>query len=434
MKNIMVMALEPFNLELLRTIEGDDYRFYALFDYEEVVHSPEEGYPSLDALVDRAMERFEQQSGGVDAVMGYWDFPTSVVVPMIRQRMGMPGASLEAVARCEHKYWSRLVQREVIPEHLPPFQALDPFADDPLDDIEISYPFWIKPVKAHSSFLGFHIEDAQTLREHLPQIREKIGLLGERFNEFLAHVEQPEEVASIDGNHCIAEEIIAAGHQCTVEGYCWQGEVEFLGIVDSVRSGRHRSSFTRYQYPSHLPQGVQERMADLSRRVMQRLDYDGAAFNIEYFWDPERDTIRLLEINSRISKSHSPLFLMVDGATNQQAILHLALGRRPEMPLREGPHKLAAKFMLRYFEDGILERVPTDTDIARLHERFPESRIRLVAEQGDRLGELKLQDSYSYEVAEIFLGADREEDLLERYREACEILDFRVRPTEDAEP
>ena len=357
----------------------------------------------------------------------YWDFPGSAIAPMLSRTLDLPGATLESVARCEHKYWSRLEQQAVVPEMVCGFQPIDPFSGDPVADVEIDYPFWIKPIKAHSSFLGFFIDGPETLVGTLSTIREQIGAIARPFNEFLAHVEKPDYVAAVDGYHCIAEEIISDGFQCTLEGYAWRGEVQIYGVVDSVRGGKLHSSFTRYQYPSRLPTGVQERMIEASKRVIKHISYDWAAFNIEFYWNPKSDQITLLEINSRISKSHSPLFLMVDGATNQKVPLDLVLGRKPCFPHRLGGHKLAAKFMLRWFHDGILERVPTEDDLSMVNRIYPEVRMQVLAPQGKRLGELSLQDSYSYEVAEIFLGANSQGELLEKYRHICAILDFRVR-------
>ncbi|PBO28010.1 hypothetical protein CLM84_22600, partial [Streptomyces albidoflavus] len=39
--------------------------------------------------------------------------------------------SLESIVRCEHKYWSRLVQREVAPEAVPGFGLVDLDAETP---------------------------------------------------------------------------------------------------------------------------------------------------------------------------------------------------------------------------------------------------------------------------------------------------------------
>jgi hypothetical protein len=43
-----------------------------------------------------------------------------------------------------------------------------------------------------------------------------------------------------------------------------------------------------------------------------------------------------------------------------------------------------------------------------------------------RLSELRDQDSYSYEIATLFMGADSHEKLLANYREAITMLPFRI--------
>ncbi len=433
MKNIFVMGLDGFNRELLETIEGDEeYRFHRLFEYTEVVRPKSGTYPSIDELRKRAPEVFASVSGGADAVMGFWDFPTTVCVPLFARDAGLPGPSLEAVTRCEHKYWSRKEQKKALGEMIPSFQAIDPFGEDPVGQIEIRYPFWIKPVKAHSSFLGFYIDSAEALEKVIPEIRENIGVVGRPFNEFLAHVDLPPEIAEIDGYHCIAEEIISTGVQATIEGFAWEGAVQVFGVVDSIRSGKHRSSFSRYQYPSKLPRRVQARMIEAARKLIRAIDYDGAPFNIEFFWDHKNDRVWLLEINPRISKSHSPLFLMVDGETNQKVAMDLALGRKPEPPYRQGPHKLAGKFMMRLFKDsigdGVVDAVPSQEDLDRIAEAYPEARVDLLVKEGMRLSDLPFQDSYSYEIAVVFLGADRQKQLLDRFKQVEEFLQFDIRP------
>lgn len=435
MPNVFVVGLDPFHMDLLQTLGPRHvYRFLPLFDHDEVVHPPESGYPPLDDLVDRALETFDRQPGGADAVVGYWDLPTSLVVPLIARAAGLPGAPLEAVAKCEHKFWSRTEQAAVLPELVPRFQVVDPFAEHPEHQLEIDYPFWLKPVKAHSSYLGFYIDGPMNFRRHLPAIRRGIGIMAEPLNAFMAHVDAPDSIRAVDGYHCIAEEIVSSGFQCTLEGYGRGDEVEIFGVVDSIRSGKHHTCFARYQYPSKLPARVQERMTDAARTFIRHIGYREAAFNIEFFWNADDDSIRLLEVNARISKSHSPLFLMVDGAVNQKVVVELALGQRPDFPRRAGRHALAAKFMLRYFEDGIVDRLPTASDIEKVRQAYPEARVRVLARKGMRLRDLALQDSYSYEIAEIFLGAERQKQLLDTYLHACELLDFRIRPLVESAP
>ena len=428
MKNIFVMGLESFNLALLNTLSNaGDYRFHELLSYHEAVpaHSRD---VDLNGMLDLAEDRLTAFSDKVDAIISYWDFPTSVIRPILCHRHGLVAPGLDAVAACEHKFWCRTEQRQAIPEFTPRFCAVDPFADDPLSQVSIPFPFWIKPVKAHSSYLGFKIRNASEFRDCLPVIRANIGHFGVPFDDFLEMVDVPNEVAGIGGHHCIAEEIISAGRQCTLEGYVCRGEVVVYGVVDSIRSGKHRSCFARYQYPSQMPRRVQDRMIGAARRFLKHIGYDNAPFNAEFYWHPATDEIRILEVNTRISKSHCPLFMMVDGESHHKVAIEVALGRRPDFPHRQGAHRVAAKFMLRVFKDGTVERIPHDDDVRRFKQRFPDGLTRTLATEGMRLAHLPYQDSYSFEIAEIFLGADSQSELLENYRTALQLLPFRLTP------
>jgi biotin carboxylase len=428
MKNVFVIGLEPFNLALLRRIAGADaYNFRDLLAYDEAVR-PRDNRIDLNGLLDVAERRLAGFTGSLDAIIGYWDFPSSVIVPVLARRHGLPGPPLEAVAACEHKYWCRTEQQRALPDLAPRFRAVDPFADDPLSQIDLPFPFWLKPVKAHSSYLGFKIRNEADFDACLPVIRANIGHIGEPFDAFLAMVDVPDPVAPIGGHYCIAEEIISAGRQCTLEGYAYRGEVVVYGVIDSIRSGQHRSCFTRYQYPSRLPRRVQDRMIAAAQRFVRHIGYDDAAFNVEFYWDPRSDAIRMLEVNTRVSKSHSPLFLMVDGEPHPKVAIDLALGRHPDPPHRQGKYRLSAKFMIRVFEDGIVIRLPTPDDIARLQERFPDALFRVLTREGIRLAHMRYQDSYSFEIAELFLGADSRKALQAEYGAALELLPFEFRP------
>jgi len=423
-RHVFVFGLDDFHRHELATIAGGErIAFHQLLEHDEAIHP--ERFP-VDAMLARSEEILDAFPGAVDAVCTYWDFPTSTLVPLIRAHFGLPGADLNAVLKLEHKYWARLEQQKVVPEMIPRFAAIDPFAKNPAADLSLDYPFWIKPIKAHSSYLGFRIENAADLESALAAIRGGIEQFAKPFNQILEHAQLPEPIAEIDGFHCIAEEIISAGAQCTLEGYAHKGEVEIYGIVDSVRGGRHRSSFTRYQYPSSLPRSVQARMTEAAVRVIKQAGYEEAPFNIEFFWDRKRDVITLLEANARCSKSHSPLFHRVDGASNLQVMVRLGLGEAPDFPHRQGDSQVAAKFMLRVYRPGRVIRVPTNEDIERLYARFPEARLRVLVHEGQDLTTLRFQDSYSYELAELFLGGLSQPDMLSRYREALEILDFQV--------
>lgn len=426
MKNIFVFGSDDFNLAQMRALdEARQFRFYELFRHAEIKADRE--IPA-QRLYEAALARLHRFSGPIDAIIGYWDFPVSTTLPLLRKPFGLPSPSFEAVLKCEHKYWSRLEQRRVIPDYIPDFCAVDPFANEPRRQITLGYPFWIKPVKSASSHLGFMVRNEVDLGHAIDAIRENIFRFATPFNYLLQFAALPDEVATVDGFHCIAEGIISRGRQCTLEGYAYDGEVHIYGAVDSIREGRHRSSFARYQYPSSIPSRVLDQMVAVTARFMNYIDFNDGPFNVEYYWDANRDRIWLLEINTRISKSHCPLFRDVDGATHHKVMLDLALGKRPDFPRRQGPYRCAAKFMWRVYEDAMVRRVPTDAELRAVCRQIPGVEIQFHIQEGMRLSQLKDQDSYSYEIAVVFVGGNSQKELLEKHRAVQQTLRLKLAP------
>ena len=418
-KNIFVVGLDDFNHALLEPIgKKKGYRFHSLLAANEVKwqknYVPEE-------LLGKAEERLKSFSGSIDAIVGYWDFPTTCLVPYLNQKMGLSGPSLQSVLKCEHKYWSRVEQSQVT-QDIPKFCAFNPYDKDLRTRIDLAYPFWIKPVKSFASQLGFRIHNDKDFEESIALICEGIERFSTPFNYFLNQVSRPQSVADISGEFCIAESIIS-GRQCTLEGYVYHGQVEVYGVIDSIREP-NRSTFARYQYPSHLPKRIQQRMTVAAQTVMNHLHYDNAPFNIEFFYDEHHDRIWLLEINPRISQSHCDIFRKVDGASHHEVMIDLALGNQPNFPKRNGDFHSAAKFFFRTHNNGVLKQVPNQEQIQRVKERFPDTLINIHVKEGMRPSDLPGQESYSYDLGYVCIGADNEHALLENHRKCLEILKF----------
>ena len=77
----------------------------------------------FDALLERSRAELDAFDGSVDAIVTHWDFPTSVLGPVLATERGLPAPSLTSLLKCEHKYWSRLEQRRCVPEVVPGFVA-----------------------------------------------------------------------------------------------------------------------------------------------------------------------------------------------------------------------------------------------------------------------------------------------------------------------
>jgi hypothetical protein len=419
-KNIFVIGLDPFHLEMVKRIRhAENYAFHGLLDYDEVITPID--YP-LARMLEKAERQLRDFPGTVDAIIVHWDFPASTMLPILCGRFGLRSATLESVLKCEHKYWARLEQQRSIPEYTPRFAPVDPFDDDALSRIDIDYPFWLKPVKSFASHLGFRIDSEEDFNRAIPVIRRNIRRLGDAFNVILGYADLPAEVAPIDGNHCIAEEIIA-GKQCGLEGFVYQGKVRIHGVIDGVKDANNWS-FTRWEYPSVWPEEVQRRMRAATERFMKHIGFDNSAFGIEFFWNEETDELGVLEVNTRISQSHSDQFIKVEGVSNHEVSVDLALGREPEFCLNQGKYKCAAKFLLRKYADATVSRVPTDADIRAIEGGIADSTVKVLVKDGMRLSELRDQDSYSYEIANIFLGAQDQGELLEKYYDVAHRLRF----------
>lgn len=414
-KNIFVLGLDAGNRRRLEDLPGSaDYRFHPLLSTDELLS----GDIDLSGLLGKARDELDAFDGAIDAIVGYWDFPVSSMVPILCQERSLPTAPLEAVLKCEHKYWSRLEQRNSIDEY-PAFATVGLRDRSPPDDLP--YPMWIKPVKAFSSELAFRVADDDTFRSSLADIRAGIDRVGSAFDIALSYVDLPEEIAQLGGAACMAEEAVS-GQQVTVEGFHDGATAHVYGVIEA-HNYDDTPSFRCYLYPSRLPDDVVQRLSDISRRVIEHIGLT-TVFNIEYFWDRSTGALHLLEINPRQSQSHARLFEQVDGLPNHHCMIEFALGRVPTPPARQGQYPMAAKWFYRRFSDGLVQRSPTDAEIESVERDIPGVHVEVEAREGVRLSEMPEQDSYSYNLAVVHVGGADEHELRDKYERCLEALTF----------
>ncbi len=421
-----MIGLDDLGHELIGGLrEAPRYDIHRLLPAEDVIKADSYDYDQLVADADAELAEFD---GVIDGVVTWWDFPSSALVPVVGELWDVYGPTLSSVLKLEHKYWSRLVQRSVASEHVPAFAVFEPddtAALETITDQGVTFPFWVKPVKSVASFLGFKVENEDDLVAAQEAIDAEIDQYGDPFQQALDQIELPPDIARIGGRACVAEDLIG-GRQCTLEGYVSFGEPTIYGVVDSIRE-EGMSTFRAYHYPSRLPTPVQRRMADIAADVITHSGLDHACFNVEFFYDEVAGQLWLLEVNTRLSLSHCDLFAKVDGASSQRALLDVAMGRQPRMPHRLGRYPAAAKYFLRAFEDGVVQRAPGEAELAELAERFPAARLEIDVEEGDHLSEaLSVQESYSFELGRVWFGADGHDDLERRFEQIQQLLAFEI--------
>jgi biotin carboxylase len=170
-------------------------------------------------------------------------------------------------------------------------------------------------------------------------------------------------------------------------------------------------------------------MVDAAKLLIAQTGLGNSPFNMEFFWNRRTDRIWVLEVNARISKSHSPLFEKVEGVPHKEVMIDVALGRQPEYPLNLGRFNHAAKFMLRrygYDDEKVVLSAPDAKAVRAIESRFPSCEITLQVREGMRLGDVHLKDSYSHELAEIFVGANSQNALMRTIRDIVGELNIEI--------
>ncbi|WP_404375785.1 acetyl-CoA carboxylase biotin carboxylase subunit family protein [Vreelandella aquamarina] len=431
-RNVFVIALEDKQKLAMQTLrEQKDLEIHGLLDVATAVEADK---VSFNQLLSLAKEQLSHYPGTVDAIIAQWDFPTSVIVPILCQQYQIPSPSITSILKCEHKYWSRLEQRKVVPDVVPNFCGIDPFADDPLSQVTLDYPFWLKPVKAFSSHLGFKVETPAQFEQAIEEIRAGIRQLGDAFNEALAYIKVPDEIAHLDGNACIAEEIIS-GVQGAPEGSVFNGEFNVHGIISQPKAENSISLFDRLEYPSNLPEHVHHKMVETAKAFLTHIGFNNGCFNAEFMWDEAREKLWLIEVNTRISQSHSEIFVMVDGMSNHEIAIDIALGQRPSLLNRQGVAPIAAKCFIPFaHQDGVVKRIPSPEEIEALKQRLPHTNVVIDVEPGQQLSHLVHQDSFCYRLGTLYVTGNTHEEIEQNYQYCLEYLNFDIAPIDAIEP
>lgn len=424
--NVFVIGHDEWNRRWVEDVRNPErYRFHPLLSHREC-HRTET--IDFDGLLEKARSILKEFDGSVDALITHWDFPCTSLLAVLAEEWDLPAPSPAAMMRCEHKFWARTVQRATVPDHTPGFTAINPFDPPGKGEVELEYPFWLKPVKGVGSALGFHVDDYGDLERALERTRGEIGHMGKGFSQALARVELPDGIRGVDGMWCVAEELVD-GLELAPEGYVRNGITHCHGLIDCVRD-ENGKSFQRWEYPAARGPEIHERIRETARRLMPAMGYDQGCFNIEFMWNAREKRLSVVEVNPRISQSHSYQFDKINGVSNHEVAVQLALGREPDLP-GEGAYRHASKCVLRKFEQGRVARVPADDELEALENEFPDCRVRILVEEGLDLSELKEQDVYSFQLAFVYVAGKTREEMMERYDAIVDRLDFRF---EDERP
>ncbi len=357
----------------------------------------------------------------ITGVLSSDDYPGSIYASIIAYNKKFIAPSSAPILECQHKYYARCLQAQLVPEATPGFELINPNSFDP-KTFSLQFPVFVKPVKAYFSFLANKIESLPELTNFVT----KTGSMSDRFlyqfNWFLQHY------SSIDmsGDYFIAEGFLH-GQQVNVEGFVQDNVCHTIGITDSIMFPG-TISFSRFEYPSVLPENVQQRMADIAARFLTGINFNNSLFNIEMMYNPVTDEIHIIEVNPRFSSQFADLYEKVEGFNAYRVALDVATGKQPVLPRAKGNYAMAASCVLRLFENKKVVKVPSSADIEKVKEAIPDIRIYVYTSEGELLSD-QLQDGKSYRYGLMNIGGRDRQEIIEKFELAKRMLPFEFQDT-----
>ena len=292
----------------------------------------------------------------------------ALAAALLAERMGWPGTPVNAVIACQHKLYARQILQEICPEANCGFAVLPARYGEPVPE-GLSYPTFVKPVKAAFSVLARTVANREELHTHTRFGSWELWVIRHLVEPFerIARQRLPQAGTA----HSLLLEQPVQGDQYNLDGYVFENEVRPLGVVDAVHYPGTQA-FMRFDYPSRLPGSVQARALDIAQRFFAKIGYSHGLFNLEFFHDPATDRLTVIEFNPRLASQFSDLYLRVEGIDLHQFALELAWGRDPALLPRAVPVAGAASsFVYRSFNATAPVPLPQPHQQTALAQTFP---------------------------------------------------------------
>ena len=335
---------------------------------------------------------------------------------LLAERMGWPCPSVQAVLACQHKAYARTVLQRVCPEANVAHRVIDPRQPHTLQGL--SYPAFVKPVKAAFSVLAREVPNEAALLEHTRLSawdRQVIRWLVAPVQRVVR--QRLPEAAPVEA--LLAETPVHA-QQYNLDGYVYDGEVRRLGVVDAVMYPGTQA-FMRFDYPSRLPPAVIEQATEVARRFLTAIGFNQGLFNMEFFHDEATGHIKVIEFNPRMAAQFSDLYERVDGLSLHAVAFALAHGQDPIQWVRQSPTAgVASSFVYRVFSPS-RPHGPTPLQRQVLAAAYPDAIcLPLPASSAAMARDLKWMGSHRYGL--LNLGGRDEDDLNRRCEFASHLL------------
>jgi biotin carboxylase len=425
-------TLLPAATLLLFNYDWDVAAFERHLNPQEQAHAGFDlfSFPSNAQLVGFDLDKFANKVAkkfpGVSAVLSNHEQFGALAAALVAEKLGLPGTPPKAVVACQHKTLARQILQEVAPEANVPFAEMLCAYGDPVPHplpAGLSYPTFVKPVKAAFSVLARTVKNQAELQAHTRFGWRELWVI-RRLVEPFERVAQRLFPNIPTAHRMLLEQPVGLHkhiNQYNLDGYVFKGEVTAMGVVDAVMYPGTQA-FMRFDYPSKLVPAIQARALEIAQRFLKRIGFTHGMFNMEFFYDEQSDRLSVIEFNPRLASQLADLYRRVDGRCPHAMALALARGQDPAGIARTDTGLgTASSFVYRCFEPGTEPLMPSDTQVKRLQKVFEDALFLPMPKSGHSLDrDYKWLGSHRYGI--LHLGGRDEAHLRERCERASELL------------
>ncbi|MEY4536465.1 MAG: hypothetical protein RL171_616, partial [Pseudomonadota bacterium] len=236
----------------------------------------------LDKFVNKLAK--QAKSAGWTAVASQHEQFGTLAAAMLAEKMGWPGTSPAAVVACQHKLYARQVLQQICPEASVPFQRMPAAYGEPVPD-GLSYPTFVKPVKAAFSVLAKTVQSQDELHQFTRFGAYELWVIKRLVEPFERIAKKILPLAGTAHSMILEEPANSeTAQQYSLDGIAFQGNIQPLGVVDSIMYPGTQA-FMRFDYPSKLPTDIQNRALDVASKFLNAVGYTHGLFNMEFFYD-----------------------------------------------------------------------------------------------------------------------------------------------------
>ncbi|MDJ0871860.1 MAG: ATP-grasp domain-containing protein [Gammaproteobacteria bacterium] len=391
-------------------------------------------FPSNARLAWFDMDRFSNLAAlrarlqGARAVVSNHEQFGALCAALIAEKLRWPGTAVEAVLACQHKLYAREVLERVAPEANIPSRRLEAAYDADIPE-GLDYPGFVKPVKAAFSVLARTVHSHQALYDHTRFSRREQWTIRHLVEPFEKIVRQ--RLPDAGTAHSLMIEENLQGRQYCLDGYCFDGDVRRLGIVDAIMYPG-TDAFMRWDYPSLLPEHLQRKAEEIAARFLREVGFNHGFFNMEFMLEERSGKLKVIEFNPRMAAQFSDLYARVDGKRPHEMAIALCHGTDPAtLPTTEPTAACASSFVYRSFDPSACVPMPTASQRRAFRAASPDGLLLQFPKSSSQIQrDFKWLGSYRFGI--VHLGGGSPADLARRCEHASAVLGWTAPYVEDA--